>query len=157
MAGNLPEVAPEPTPTEPQLPTGWSVVANPLAVASGDESPATDEAVPKKRRRALEAARRIERTADLVRRARSHAREAQDERRRKLARNALKKLRTELESLQRSVIREGLSSGKREILDEALGPVEDTIERFLGAVPAPELLKEVRKRARGARRILEGL
>ena len=110
-------------------------------------------------KRGLAAARRIETTAQVVREARSHAKEAEVSELRDVARRQLKKLRNVLNELQRLVLRDGLSKDASEHLNrqlealehslttEAIEPVDDAaLERLVGCAKAARLDLKARLR-----------
>ena len=110
-------------------------------------------------KRGLAAARRIETTAQVVREARSHAKEAEPSELRDVARRQLKKLRDVLNELQRVVLRDGLSKDasahltrqletlEHSLASQALAPVDDaTLERLVGCAKAARLDLKARLR-----------
>lgn len=122
---------------DPERPVLSVVAESPPAGAPSPESPPRtggprDGDPQEDLRRGLKAARRIESTTELVRRARRLAKASKADGRRR-ARTKLKRLRGVLEALQQGVLRQGLSragwhSLKRE-LDEADDHLDAAIDR----------------------------
>jgi hypothetical protein len=104
-------------------------------------------------RRGLDAARRIERTLEMVARAREHARKAKKAER-KRTRRQLRKLARALQSTQQELIRDGVSKAAAAHLDALLSPLEKKMKRFSKKPLTKNRLAKTRKRARAARKAL---
>jgi hypothetical protein len=107
--------------------------------------------------RGLRTARSIERALSLVRKARSWASSAPKpllERKRK-TRRQLRKLLTRLESLQESVLSDGLSQHSHDHLSGELELFEATLEPLLGVPVKRKSLRRVRRLAKRVRQSLD--
>ena len=104
--------------------------------------------------RGVEAARLLEATADLVRRARSHAKQSSKAKHRRKARRQLKKLIKALRSHQEQVLSQGLGPDDHEILREGLVDLDDTLQAFLDGKPKKKALQRVKKHAKRVRKDL---
>ncbi|MEZ4319776.1 MAG: helix-hairpin-helix domain-containing protein [Myxococcota bacterium] len=102
-----------------------------------------------RRKRGLDAARRIEKTLELVLRGREHTREAKS-RPHKRARRQLQKLAAALEAVQQQVIRDGITTDAAAHLEELLSPLERRLRRFAKRKTSPRRLRKIRKRCRRA-------
>jgi hypothetical protein len=107
--------------------------------------------------RGLRAARSIERALSYVRKARSWAAQAprSDSKRRRKARKQLGKLLVRLESLQESVLSDGLSQRSQDHLMGELQQFEASLEPLLGASAHRKALKRVRRLAKRVRQSLD--
>ncbi|MCB9668079.1 MAG: helix-hairpin-helix domain-containing protein [Alphaproteobacteria bacterium] len=154
------------TPREPELPEVPDVPGVPQAPAEPEppprpaipvhELPDADEAsAPKKLKRGLDTARRVETTLDWVRQARAHARTDPDAgRESKELRRQLKRLRGVLERLQKECITHGLS--RRAAHD--LGPLLDEADARLSSWTAKSASeKRADKAAQRVRAVRRGL
>jgi len=122
-------------------------------------TPTTDDPEPPKRskkkgarrKRGLDAARRIEHSLEWVRRARDHARAATHIQR-KSTRFQLKRLEKFLVGAQRELIRDGVSRDGAVYLDDLLSQLERRLKRFTKSEPKRKALIKIRRRALRARR-----
>lgn len=110
-----------------------------------------------RRKRGLDAARRIEKTLEWVHRSREHARGAR-RRDRKRTRKQLKRLSAALEAVQQQVIRDGVTSEAATHLEELLSELERRLKRFAKRTLGRRRMRKVRRVARQARQAFdEGL
>jgi hypothetical protein len=107
--------------------------------------------------RGLRIARSIERGLSLVRKARSWASQAprSEGKHRRKTRRQLRKLLTRLESLQESVLSDGLSQRSHDHLTGELQLFEATLEHLIGASVKRKTLKRVRRLAKALRLSLD--
>jgi hypothetical protein len=118
--------------------------------------PAKDEPSSVRLTRGLTAARNIERSVSLVRKARSHAgrkpaREGWAEAHGR-ARRQVRKLLERLEELQQVVLSEGLSQASHEHLDAELESLEQALQPLLAEPIRKKSLKRLRQAARQTRK-----
>jgi hypothetical protein len=102
----------------------------------------------------VEAARRIEESAERARRARSHAKRARNGDARRATRRALKKLLAALQARQEAVLSQGILPEDHHALVAHLHAMDRAFEEFLARRPRKGSLKPLRKAAKTLRRSL---
>lgn len=114
------------------------------------------------RRHGLKAARRVEESLGLVRRARTHVgrrppTDAETVRKHhRRARKQLTKLLTVLEMLQRRFLERGSSNEQFDQLEDALNPLDSVLQATMASESRTRVFKRVRKAAKLARHTIDG-
>jgi hypothetical protein len=150
MKSSQPKPPTDDTPGEPGLPSDAEVntlvaLAPPIPIMAPADALAAG----------VEAARRIEESADRIRRARAHAKRARKSEARRSTRRQLRRLLRTLHARQQAVLSQGILPEDHHTLAAHLHAIDRALEEFLlSRRPKKGGLKQVRKAAKTLRQAL---